>query len=190
MAWPCRVVDDAGDWLALYIPKGATYMCWDLSTGTRRLQPAHWRKDVLRLMYPGEPFSIWLFWNDDDERSFAAYYVNMEEPFRRTSIGVDTNDHTLDVVVNPTLEWRWKDADELQSRVEQGIYSASFAREIQREAERVIGRLERRESPFGDGWEQWTPDPAWEIPELHPAWRDEPPRLWDGRTSAYLDTSY
>jgi len=27
--------------------------------------------------------------------------VNMEEPFRRMMLGVDTNDHTLDVMVTP-----------------------------------------------------------------------------------------
>ena len=166
MAWPYHVVEDRDDLLALYIPRGSTYKNWVVTPAaegdgrpTRRLGDDLWRRDVLRLMFPGKGHSVWLFWIDD-ERRFSAYYINMEEPFRRTSIGFDTNDHTLDVVVTPDLEWRWKDDDEMALRVEQGVFSAEFAAEVRAEGERVIDALERRASPFSDGWEQWTPDPA------------------------------
>ena len=194
MAWPYHVVEDRDDLLALYIPRGATYKNWVVTPAAegdgrpaRRLGDALWRRDVLRLMFPGQHHSVWLFWSDDDERRFSAYYINMEEPFRRTSIGFDTNDHTLDVVVTPDFEWRWKDDDEMALRVEQGVFSAEFAAAVRAEGERVIDALERRASPFSDGWEQWTPDPGWGIPALPDSWDQVPGTVWERRVWAYGD---
>lgn len=187
MSWPTRVVEDREDLLALYIPRGATYMAWDTSSGRRQLAESRWRRDVLRLMFPGEPYSIWLFWTDDPGHSFHTYYVNMEEPFRRTPIGVDTNDHTLDVVVRPDRTWSWKDSEQFDDRVRAGVYSEEFARECRSKAESVIEKLECWSSPFCDGWERWEPHPNWDIPRLPADWADVPPRVWDRSTWAYLD---
>jgi hypothetical protein len=196
MTWPFTVVEDREDLLALYIPKGALYKRFRRLPSeearergsTRVLDDEVWRRDVLRLMYPGAHHSIWLFWEyEDGERRHTTYYVNMEEPYRRTGIGFDTNDHMLDIVVTPDLEWRWKDADELAERVQQGVYPADFADSIRAEGERVIEKIERRESPFGDGWPEWKPDPNWQTPVLPLEWDQEPPVLWDRRVWAYGD---
>jgi len=136
MSWPFTVVEDRDDLLALYIPKGAVYKRFVRRPASelrergyvRELQDTEWRRDVLRLMYPGAHHSIWVFWeHEDGVRRHTAYYVNMEEPFRRSGIGFDTNDHTLDIVVTPDLEWRWKDEDELVARVEHDIDTPEFA---------------------------------------------------------------
>jgi hypothetical protein len=34
-------------------------------------------------------------------RAFGAWYVNLQEPFRRSRLGFDTQDLELDVVVSP-----------------------------------------------------------------------------------------
>ena len=194
MAWPYTVVADREDLLALFIPKGARYKRFRRlppeearARGyTRQLADEVWRRDVLRLMYPGAHHSIWVFWeHENGERRHTAYYVNMEEPFRRTAIGFDTNDHTLDIVVTPDLEWHWKDEQELAERVEQGVFPADFADFVRAEGERVIEQIEQRGSPFGDGWGEWEPDPGWRTPELPPEWDQEPPVLWDRRHWAY-----
>jgi hypothetical protein len=191
MSWACRVVQDQPDLLALYIPRGATYMRWELAPdGRRRLAPARWRDDVLRLMFPGEPYSIWLFFQEQDGvRQFARYYVNMEEPFRRTRIGFDTNDHTLDILIDPGFGWRWKDEDEFSERTRTGIYLPEFAAETKAHAERVLGRAEARLSPFSDGWERWVPDERWSSVEMPPGWDTEPAVLWERRHWAYGDAS-
>jgi len=194
MSWPYTVVADREDLLALFIPKGPRYNRFRRlppeearALGyTRQLADEVWRRDVLRLMYPGAHHSIWVFWeHENGERCHTAYYVNMEEPFRRTAIGFDTNDHTLDIVVTPDLEWRWKDEQELAERVEQGVFPADFADFVRAEGERVIEQIERRGSPFGDGWGEWEPDPGWRTPALPPEWDQEPPVLWDRRHWAY-----
>jgi predicted RNA-binding protein associated with RNAse of E/G family len=188
MSWPYRVVEDRDDRVALFIPRGSTFKAWQAPPGSpeRRLGDATWRNDVLRLMYPGAHHSIWLFWEGEgDARRFAYYYVNMEEPFRRTPIGFDTNDHMLDIVVTPDLAWRWKDEDVLAERVRQGTYPADFAAFVRAEGERVIADLDRRASPFSDGWESWTPDPAWGPPALPEGWDTLPATLWERRAWAY-----
>jgi predicted RNA-binding protein associated with RNAse of E/G family len=39
--------------------------------------------------------------------------INLQEPFRRTPIGIDTQDHELDVIVLTSGEWSVKDEDSL-----------------------------------------------------------------------------
>ncbi len=195
MSWPARIVEDREDLLALYIPSGATTKQWRAgrdSMGqplTRELVDIPWRRDTLRLMYPGEHYSIWLSWrHEEDERVFHGYYINVEEPFRRTPIGVDTNDHTLDVVVLPDLTWVWKDEDQLAERAANGVYVPDFALRVRATAERALELLERREAPFDGTWTEWEPDPSWGIPELIEGWNELPATLWPDRRSAYGDT--
>ena len=187
MSWPYRVVQDSDDLVALFIPAGALHKRWAVVDGVRQLADQPWRRDTLRLMFPGALSSVWLHWKwVDGQRVFESYYVNMEEPFRRSPIGFDTNDHMLDVVVAPDLSWEWKDEDVLADRLAQGFYSEEFAAAVRSEGERVIGKLERRESPFGGDWAAWTPDPAWAIPELPAGWDTIEPILWEGRAWAYI----
>lgn len=187
MTWAARVVQDDDETLALYVPRGTTVMSWQQSPGEpRRLVEREWRRDMLRLMFPGAAHSVWCFW-EGDGRHFARYYVNMEEPFRRTAIGVDTNDHALDIVVEPDLSWSWKDLDEFEQLVATGAYSAGFGQEVRAEAARVIDDIEHRRPPFAAGWERWQPPADWSIPRLHPRWQDEPPAPWERRSWAYRE---
>ncbi len=194
MSWPFTVVVDRPDLVALYIPAGARYRQFrrlPVSEARERgydrvLDLARWRRDTLRLMVPGAAHSVWVFWEQEQgERRHSAYYVNMEEPFRRSEIGFDTNDHTLDIVVTPDLSWRWKDDAELAERVALGVYPVNFAAFVRAEGERVIEQIEGRLPPFSDGWGEWQPDPTWPVPELPSNWEEAPVVLWDGRHWAY-----
>ena len=93
---------------------------------------------------------------------FEHWYVNFEQPLRRTPIGYDTFDHKLDLIVMPDGTYRWKDEDELEQAAALGIVDAAAVRA---EAERVL-----EEWPFPTGWEDWRPDPAWPIPQLPEGW--------------------
>jgi hypothetical protein len=44
--------------------------------------------------------AIWVFWHGP-QREFRGWYVNLQEPFRRTSLGVDTQDLELDILIAP-----------------------------------------------------------------------------------------
>ena len=186
MSWPYTVVQDTPDLLALYIPTGATYMQWSTppATGRRELVEARWRRDVLRLMFPGEAYSVWLFW-EGEPRQFTTYYVNFEEPFRRTPIGFDTNDHTLDIMVAPDFSWHWKDREDFEALIVNGHFSPEFGDELRANADRVVETIEARSGPFAAGWETWLPRTEWATPTLHPRWREEPATHWPRREWAY-----
>ena len=191
MAWPATVVCDTDELTAIFIPAGATYKRWRIPPAQpggpiRQLEDALWRRDTLRLMYPGAQHSIWLSWTGaGGDRALHSYYINMEEPFRRTAISLDTNDHTLDVVVHPDLSWEWKDEEEFATRTERGVFGVEFAQSVRAEGEAVIARLEARQPPFCDGWELWTPESSWEIPMLPQNWDSLAASPWERRVWAY-----
>ena len=192
MSWPCRVVEDGSDLVALHIPAGTIYLRWQRAPvpgeSLPALRPQVWRREVLRLMFPDRNHSVWLFWpREDGERRFSGYYVNFEEPFRRTAIGFDTNDHMLDIVVSPELEWHWKDKEAFEERVRCGTYTAALAELVWAEAARVRAAIEGGLPPFSDGWERWRPDPIWVAPALPDHWQREPVAQWALRREAYGD---
>ena len=185
-AWPLVVVEDRDDLVALHLPRGTRFTKIRRSGGSYERVWDTWGRAVLRLMFPGCGYSIWLFWDDEGpRRTFRGYYVNMEEPFRRTSIGFDTNDHQLDIVVSPDFAWQWKDEDVFEEFVRVGNYSQAFALHVREEAARAIELIEARRSPFCDGWEQWRAEPSWSMPELPPGWAEVPPEPWDRAGWAY-----
>jgi hypothetical protein len=94
-----------------------------------------------------------------------AWYVNLQEPLRRTPLGFDTCDQLLDLVRTRDGKWRWKDERELGAAVERGFLSNEEAAAIRAEGERVIAA-----DPFPTGWEDWRPDPSWPAPALPPGW--------------------
>lgn len=178
-ARPLTVVADDEEGVALYLPQG---MRWQrpadpVSGRWMRLRHGPWtlRESeltggrLLHLLQPGAAHAIHLWWLAPDWR-FAGWYVNLQEPFRRSPIGFDTLDNMLDIVIEPDRSWHWKDEDEVREAVRLGRVTRQWAAELRREGERVIGRLERNEAPFNAGWETWTPDPEWNLPVLPAAW--------------------
>jgi protein associated with RNAse G/E len=104
-------------------------------------------------------------------REFVGWYVNLQEPVRRTWLGFDFMDQDLDIVFQPDArEWHWKDEEVMQQGLELGIYTAQQVRDIRAEGERVVERIRRRTAPFDNSWLDWKPDAACPIPELSPGW--------------------
>jgi hypothetical protein len=175
------VVRDEPDLIALYWSVGTPKRIFsrrptveDLnSSAPIDLVEEMWEQtDVLMLVTPGASHSIYVMW-DPGQTRFRCWYVNLQEPLRRTPIGFDTMDHILDIVIRPDRsEWMWKDEDELEQAIEVGLYSREEARAIRAEGEKVIAIMQANQSPFCDGWEDWSPPEDWEIPEFPPGWDD------------------
>ena len=119
---------------------------------------------VLRLIRWGDAYSLELFWRQGDH-SFAGWYVNLQQPLRRSRLGFDTDDLVLDIWIEPDGSWTWKDADELAEAVRLGRFTEAEAEEIRCEGERVVAAR-----PWPTGWEDWRPDAGWELPELPAGW--------------------
>ena len=89
--WPYAVVQDTPDLLALWMPVGTRMKLVDLANrdrvvadlihGEHPYDPLR-RGEVLRLMRPGQPYSVWLHWTPNAERRFLGWYVNLEAPSR------------------------------------------------------------------------------------------------------------
>ena len=180
---PVLVVEDSDDVLALWCPKG-TVRKVPITTGslpagvtrgewlaralTRRdwvLEEAAWDVSSLMLHREGDWHAVWLSFLESGEQ--WGWYVNFQEPYRRTAQGIETMDLALDIIAEPDRSgWRWKDEDEFALLIEHDVISPGVAARVRHEAETVIGRIERDEPPFDSAWPMWKPDPDWEMPML------------------------
>jgi hypothetical protein len=185
-ARPMRVVRDEGDFVALWFPRGTRWFApidvpggeWHGDRGPRLARCAAtgrwvhrelvWQIDTLQLLRAGEWHAVWISWLPDFEP--WGWYVNLQQPFRRSGFGFETMDLALDVVVKADRSWRWKDEDELALFVEHGAFDEDLAQRLHDEGLRVTSKLERREPPFSEPWHDWRPDPAWAHPELPSGW--------------------
>ena len=118
----------------------------------------------LTLIPRGRAHCIELLW-DGRTGEFAGWYVNLQEPIRHSRLGFDTDDLILDIRVQPDGSWQWKDEDELEEAVKLGRFTDEEARAIREEGERVV-----EERPWPTGWEDFRPDPRWELPQLPAGW--------------------
>ena len=120
MAVSVIVVADEPELLATYLPHGAQFA---FPAGDHGLGP-HPVAGPRRVARPRRPdvaaarrALCRLALLDGAERAFAGWYVNLQEPFRRTPIGYDTYDLELDVWIPAGGEWSFKDDDLLDVRV-------------------------------------------------------------------------
>jgi hypothetical protein len=127
-----------------------------------------WDVSTLVLMRPGEWHALWVSWRDGSDH--MGWYVNLQEPFRRTDKGFETMDLALDVVIDIDRTWRWKDEDELETFVSRGVFDEAVAARARGEGLRVAAKAERNEAPFDEPWPDWRPDPAWSLPQLPDGW--------------------
>jgi hypothetical protein len=172
VGWGGIVVADSPELLALYMPEGSPLAFAPDFFG----EPHPWsHKDrweghgVLQLQRPGEMHAVWVFWEGTDRR-LGAWYVNLQEPFRRTSLGFDTQDLELDIVVSPDGDWRLKDDEKLEGWIERGRWTPGKVAEIRAEGSRIEGLLDSGRRWWSEEWADWQPDPDWPAPRLPVDW--------------------
>jgi hypothetical protein len=179
-ARPVTVVQDTDDLIALYLAPGAACKsCAPPGVGPDRyndvllsrdwsLVDTEWKWNrVLALARPDEWCSIWGFWGTDGGPP-KGWYVNLEEPMRRSPAGFDTRDLQLDIVIAPDGTWTWKDEKEFAEMCDVGLISPDEARAVRVQGEHVIELIDR--DPWWLAWNDWAPDPSWPIPVLPDGW--------------------
>jgi hypothetical protein len=171
-ASPVVVVEDRPELLVTYLPEEAPFAFPPSADGRphpwsgKRAWSGH---GVLTLRRPGEAYSVWHFW-EGPERRFAGWYLNLEEPFRRTSIGYDTQDLELDVWIPVDEPWRFKDEELLAERVLDGRYTDEQAAATHALGRTIGAMLDRGERWWEDVWSRFEPDSAWRAPSFPDGW--------------------
>jgi predicted RNA-binding protein associated with RNAse of E/G family len=179
-ARPVSVVQDTADLLALYIAPGTMYKHPRTCAGepVPHTMIADWMLvdqtwtggGALYLSPPQAPFALMLFWSEG-QAEFLGWYINLQQPYRRTALGFDYMDLELDLVIQPDrAHWRWKDEDQFVQLQQTGRISAAQARALRAEAEHVLRLIQTRQPSFANGWEAWTPPAHWTIPQLPVGW--------------------
>jgi hypothetical protein len=132
-ALPVFVVQDTPTLIALYWPAG-TRGKWRMKPSSERVTPqgviltpmevidrAWDTTDVLMLITPGAAHAVYVMW-ETGQKNLLCWYINLQDPIRRTPVGFDTCDHMLDIVFSPDKSsWNWKDEDHLADAVALGI---------------------------------------------------------------------
>ena len=178
-ARPVTVAEDRDDCLAAYIVPGAEWfgpiihdrarVVHDAAAGTLERGLMTWTTHItLLLARPDDHYSPYGMWNEAGE--MVCWYINLQEPMRRSAIGYDTRDQLLDIVFAPDLSsWAWKDESELEEAIGYGFFTQERADEVRRHGEAVIDLVERGDA-WWTRWNDWVPDPSWPIPTLPEGW--------------------
>jgi hypothetical protein len=168
-----RVVADTDELLATYVPEGTQFGFphgdWPGGRHPWQGRGAWQGHGLLTLQRPGDAHAIFVFW-EGPERRLACWYVNLQEPFRRTRVGFDTYDHELDIVVEPDGSWWLKDAELLDESVRGGRFTDEEAAEIRAEAQRLERELASGRRWWDESWADWEPEPDWTPAPLPEGW--------------------
>ncbi|MFN8224496.1 MAG: DUF402 domain-containing protein [Gaiellales bacterium] len=167
------VVVEDGDALATFMGEGGELGFPPSADG--RPHPwypkAEWEgAGLLMVQRSHEAYAVWRFL----DAPAGSWYINLQEPFRRTVIGHDTQDLELDVVVRPDRSWAFKDEELLPERIRDGRFSVAQVDEIRRLGEAIGGILDAGEW-WWERWADFVPDEAWVGTRLGAGWKSEPP---------------
>lgn len=180
-ARPVTVVRDSPELVALCLHHTTRWQrCTPVEPGVElvrcKANLAPWRLqealfefgDTLILAAPGRAHATLLMWNPAHQ--FMGWYVNLQEPLRRTDLGFDFLDQELDLVVQPNGEIRWKDVDHLALAESLGLFSPAQCQQIRAEAQHVAEQVRARAAPFDGSWLDWRPSAHWPVPALPDGW--------------------
>ena len=148
---PYTIVEDTPQRLIIYMGVGVRWMrpVRRNSSAIRgrelqwTLREAVWPIEALRIVTPGRHHSVLLLWTEGF-REFLKWYVNLEDPLTHSAVGFDYLDQFLDIEIAPDLSaWNWKDEDELEDAVANGLMTPQRADLIRAEGIRVIETLDK-----------------------------------------------
>ena len=118
---------------------------------------------VLQLVRPEDEHTIEVFW--DESWDLLGWYINLQEPLRRTALGFDTTDWALDVWIAPDGTWKWKDEDDFAEAIALGVFDHDSAARVRAAGDRAIALR-----PWPTGWEEWRPPGDWQPLPLPAGW--------------------
>jgi predicted RNA-binding protein associated with RNAse of E/G family len=187
-ARPMTVVQDNGDFLALWSPRGTVWQGSTMPSTRPRseerlerilscLELCDWvlaerelPLSLLWLLQAGASYAVTLGF--DEASAAGGWYVNLQEPFRRTSRGLETMDLMLDAIVRADGTWTWKDEDELEAALGRGLLTRAQALRLRAQGLNAIEKIRANQEPFSSRWRDWRPDAFWRVPILPSGWEE------------------
>lgn len=176
LGWVVNVVEDTPEILATYSAEGSPFHFpdgdWPTPDGLhpwRHLYRSWQGNGVLMVQRPGDPYAVWHFW-DGPDRAFRCWYINFETPFERTEIGFDTQDHELDIVIEPGGSWEFKDVDMLWQRHDEGRFTRRKVERILELGDEVGRTIDSGDWWWDRSWTRFVPNPTWVQTEIPSTW--------------------
>ena len=103
---------------------------------------------------------------DPQDGRFLGWYVDFQLPVRPSPDGLVTKDLVLDLWINPDRSWNWKDENDYETAISEGLVDASTRPRLEQEADRILAEVDRRKAPFTDEFSNFRPNPEWLAPTL------------------------
>ena len=163
---PTYVVHDSDDLLVTFLAAGTTLGFpefpharwehpWKVAGHT------HWHgHGKLMMQRPGEAYSVDVFWRGED-RTFAGWYLNLQDPLTRDQGSYHTLDHELDYWIPAGGAWEVKDSELFEQRVAEERYTAEQAESIRRTGAEIEAMLTVGSTWWDESWASWAPPEEW-----------------------------
>lgn len=172
-ALPVTVLDDTDLRVVLRIHAGSTWLAAHRPDG-RRAHSWERRWRLRRTVWSGHDATYSIAWGcwyglvaftEPESGQVVKWYVNCQDPTRRTAWGVDTMDRELDAVLPEPITGpaRWKDMNRLSRLARSPQFSRRRARRLMAEA--VEGRMLIQRRQVRTDIAEWT-GPAGPPPDL------------------------
>ena len=178
-AVPMRVVCSSAERTVLYLASGTVFQGARAPDGGPVHDLGDWvsRQEVweggslIRIVRQGAWHCVDVEFGSDGR--FDGWYVNFQEPMRRSPTGIDTVDLVLDLVVAPDGSCRRKDEADFAEAVARGHISPETADVVMADAERMTAAAAAGVTPFDERhWLTWRPPAEWTVPSLPAFWSD------------------
>jgi predicted RNA-binding protein associated with RNAse of E/G family len=101
-----------------------------------------------------------LSWSANGE--FTGWYVNFAAPPVPTPDGIESMDLVLDMFVLPDGSWSWKDREDFDRAVDDGVLEPHLPALFETEAQRVLTEHAAGQAAFDPAWIDWRP--PWQHP--------------------------
>ncbi|MBF4770403.1 DUF402 domain-containing protein [Nocardioides agariphilus] len=152
---PVTVMADDGDVLAVLLEPGSPFTFHEHPFGPHpwSAHEAWGATTVLQLHRAGDAYGVWKFF---DAEGFRHWYVNFEAPVVRHEECFDTDDHGLDLIVDPDGRRTWKDVADLSAMITSGRMTGEEILGVLHTAAEVSALLDRDDRWWAQ-WDEWTP---------------------------------
>ena len=178
-AVPTIVIESTPDHVVTFVAPGAPFgfvedVVFPSPTGRHpRYGQGAWQGHGMLTITPRTgDFAVQHYWRGPD-RQFACWYLNIQEPMRPTSVGFDSQDLELDILIAPDgVTWELKDDDILEQRIAEERWTADEIAGVRAIGARIVSStVETGDWWWDRKWADWEPDTSMTAPEF--------PRGWD-----------